>query len=279
MLKFMNPSHELKAQLTKGAHMRKLFKLRRIFQGFLLVVIFFSSGIAFAKVGGDFPHSGAMDKGMTLWQLITAGGVCMIFLGFLSVMATTIIIYHLKHITADKLVPVEFIENLLMLLEKKEYQKAITVCKQQENLIAVIAIAGLSKLSKGRAVFEESIVYEGKARIEKLWQNLTYLGDIAIVAPMLGLLGTVLGMIQAFNYFRLGVINPVVLAQGLAKAMINTAFGLIITVPALMFYSYFRGKLTHITATAERVSAEIIQAATSKEGKAGSLYSDKGDLL
>lgn len=253
--------------------MLKSFKSHVFFKVVFFSMAVFSTNSAFAKSSGG----GAVEKGMTLWQLISAGGTCMIFLGLLSVVAAAIIVYHLKYVTADKLVPSDFIENLLVLLEKKEYQKATAVCKQQENMIAAIALAGLNKLSKGKTVVQEAILHEGKARIEKLWQNLTYLGDIAVVAPMLGLLGTVLGMIHAFNYFKLGVINPVVLAQGLAKAMINTAFGLVITVPALIFYSYFRGKLTSITATAERVSAEIIQT-TSKESKGG-LYSDKGDLL
>ena len=76
---------------------------------------------------------------------------------------------------------------------------------------------------------------------------------------MLGLLGTIIGMIDAFNYFKLGTIHPVVLTQGLAKAMINTAFGLVIAVPCLAFYSYFRGKISTITSTAESVASEIVQ--------------------
>ena len=121
-------------------------------------------------------------------------------------------------------------------------------------------------MPKGRVVFEDAILAEGKAKIEALWNNLSYLGDAAVIAPMLGLLGTILGMIDAFNFqaFKAGVIQPVALAQGLSKAMITTAFGLMIAVPVMVFYSYFRGRIAAITSTAERASAEIVLALEKK---------------
>ena len=202
-----------------------------------------------------------IQKGMSLWELILAGGWVMVPLFFISIWSAASVTYHFQNITPEKLTPPEFSENLLYLLEKKEYDKAVSVCRQQPNMVAEIALKGLAKISKGKSVIEEAIQHEGKAKIEKLWQNLAYLGDAAVVAPMLGLLGTILGMIQAFNYqaFKAGIIKPVVLAQGLAKAMITTAAGLIIAVPVLVFYSYFRGRISRITSNAERVSAEILQ--------------------
>jgi biopolymer transport protein ExbB len=199
-------------------------------------------------------------QGGTLWDLLVSGGVTMIFLGIISVAATASVIYHFRYVTAEKLTPADFTENLLFLLEKKEYEKAVSICRQQENMISGIALKGLQRISRGKAVIEEVIQYEGKARTEKLWEQLGYLGDMAVIAPMLGLLGTILGMIQAFNFqaFKAGIIKPVVLAQGLSKAMITTAFGLIIAVPVLVFYSYFRGRISRITSNTERVSSEIV---------------------
>jgi biopolymer transport protein ExbB len=197
---------------------------------------------------------------LTLWSIIASGGVSVIFLGFVSIAAVASIIYHFRYVTVQRLAPADFSENLLFLLEKKEYEKAIAVCRQQQNMISAIALQGLQKLSRGKAVIELAIQNEGKKRIEKLWQNLTYLGDLAVIAPMLGLLGTILGMIDAFNFFKAGTVHPGVLTQGLAKAMINTAFGLVIAVPCLVFYSYFRGKVSSITSQAESVASEIIQA-------------------
>ncbi len=198
-------------------------------------------------------------KGMSLWQLIASGGINMIFLGAVSIAATASVIYHFKYVRPEKLTPPDFTENLLYLLEKKEFDKAVSVCRQQENMISAIALSGLQKISRGKGVVEQVIQYEGKKRIEKLWQNLSYLGDIAVVAPMLGLLGTVFGMIEAFNFFKAGTVHPGVLTQGLAKAMVNTACGLIIAVPCLVFYSYFKGRVSRITSNAETTAAEIVQ--------------------
>lgn len=188
----------------------------------------------------------------------------MIFLGILSVAAVASIIYHFQFVSSNRLTPRDFTENLLFLLEKKEIAKAISVCKSQDNMISAIALCGLTKLDKGKAVVEEAIQFEGKTQIEKLWQNLSYLGDIAVIAPMLGLLGTILGMIEAFNYqaFKAGIIKPVILAQGLSKAMITTAFGLIIAVPVLILYSYFRGRISTITSNAERAASEVLTSLT-----------------
>ena len=221
--------------------------------------ILFFSAFLMIFLANAFSAPAAAEKGNTLWELLSSGGVCMIFLGVLSILATASVIYHFMYVRADKLTPADFSENLLFLLEKKEYQKATAVCKQQKNMISTIALKGLEKLPKGKAVVEQALQYEGKNNLEKLWQNLNYLGDIAVIAPMLGLLGTIFGMIDAFNYFKGGTISPVVLTQGLAKAMVNTAFGLVITVPCLAFYSYFRGRISAITSTAETVASEIIQ--------------------
>ncbi len=221
----------------------------------------FASGLYADKIGKYSPNPEMIDKGMTLWQLIVAGGSCMIFIGLLSVAGAAIIIYHFMHVRPDRLVPQDFVETLLSLLEKSEIEKAHNLCKQQPSLISEIIGAGLKKVSQGKAVVEEVIVHEGKIRIEKLWQNLSYLGDIAVIAPMIGLLGTVLGMIQAFNFvaFQAGIVKPVLLANGLAKAMITTAFGLIVAIPIMAFYAYLRGWISTITTTTERVASESIQ--------------------
>ncbi len=214
---------------------------------------------ALAANAVSMPSQKTGSEASTLWELISSGGPSMIFLGLVSVAATALVIYHFKYVTTKKLTPPDFTENLLFLLEKKEYEKAVAICRQQENMISGIALKGLQKISRGKTVIEQAIQYEGKQRLEKMWQNLSYLGDIAVVAPMLGLLGTIFGMIDAFNFFKAGTVHPGVLTQGLAKAMVNTAFGLIIAVPALMFYSYFRGRLSTITSNAETAASEIVQ--------------------
>lgn len=201
-------------------------------------------------------------KGETLWQLIAAGGISMLFLGIMSVATVALAIYHFIYVRPEKIVPQDLTENVLSLLDRGEFEKAKQVCAQQPSLVSSIALKGIEKLPKGHAVVEDAIQHEGKARVERMWQNLTYLGDMAVIAPLVGLLGTIIGMIEAFSYFKAGSINPSVLTAGLAKALINTAAGLVIAVPALVFYSFFRGRLGVITSTAENVASEIAQIMT-----------------
>ena len=100
--------------------------------------------------------------------------------------------------------------------------------------------------------------------MDDLWQKLSYLADIAAIAPMVGLLGTVLGMIQAFNViaFQTGAVKPVLLASGISKAMVTTATGLIVAIPAMIFYSFFRGRLQNVTARLENISTELFHLLT-----------------
>lgn len=224
---------------------------------FILSLIFTKSAFS-----ASAPASGIQEQMTSLWQLVEAGGPTMIFQGLLSVAALALAIYHFRFVTAQKLIPQDFCENLLTLLERKEYEKAVSVSKQQKNIASSIAVNVIPRIAKGKstpAQIESLVQTEGKIHIEKLWQNLTYLGDISVVAPLVGLLGTVLGMIHAFHYFKAGSIHPAVLTQGLAKAMVNTVFGLITAVICLVFYSYFRGKVSAITARAETVASQIAQ--------------------
>src|SRR3989338_5595202 len=112
------------------------------------------SAVAFAATAGP-----AAEKAAPLWGLIVSGGGGVIFLGAFSVAAVALVIYHFRSVVPHKLTPPDFIENLLFLLEKKEYEKAVSVCRQQENLVSAGALKGLQKISKGKSVVEEAIQY------------------------------------------------------------------------------------------------------------------------
>lgn len=236
-----------------------LKKYRFLNPAFFVIPAFFFPVAAFAA---ETPGPSIQDQAASLWELIAAGGSCMILQGLLSVAAVALIIHHFRYVKVETMVPADFCDNLFVLLEKKEYEKAASMCKQQENLVSSIMAGALKKISKSKvnaAQIENTLQIDGKGQVEKLWQNLTYLGDIAVVAPLVGLLGTVLGMINAFHYFKSGSIHPGVLTQGLAKAMVNTVAGLIVAVICLVFYAYFRSRVSAVTARAESVTTDIAQ--------------------
>ena len=204
------------------------------------------------------------EKSPTLWQMLVAGGSVMIVIGLLSVTAVAIIFYNFTMLKADKLAPHEFFEEVIRKLESKNLKDVRELCvKENNNIVAKIVLAGLEKARKNPRDKLVRDAMEHRARIEigNLWQNLNYLSDIVAVAPLLGLLGTVLGMIQAFHAVPLqsAGAKTALLAAGISKAMVATAAGLIVAIPVLMAYSYFRGKVQEVTNAVEIYSADIIK--------------------
>ena len=200
-------------------------------------------------------------EGMTLWQMIKAGGFIMIVLLALSIITVAIIIYDFMSLTEQKLVPSDFTEGLIEKLERRDRIAAEELCKGKDNIVSRIMKEGMSKRSRGNVFAAEAMENLAKKEIGALWQNISYLADIAAVAPLIGLLGTVLGMIQAFNViaFQTAVVKPILLAGGVSKAMVTTAGGLIVAIPTLLFYSYFRGRVQQITNKVENYNADIIK--------------------
>jgi len=200
-------------------------------------------------------------EGMTVWQLIKAGGSLMFVLLFLSILAAAIIIYDFMTMKESKLSPAAFAGEVIQKLERGDKIAIKELCEKQDNIISRIVLEGLAKRSRGNVFAKEAMDSLARKEVAALWQNISYLGDIAVIAPLVGLLGTVLGMIQAFNVvaFQTAVVKPILLAGGVAKAMVTTAGGLSVAIPTLMFYSYFRGRVQQITNTVENYCADIIK--------------------
>src|SRR5207247_9266982 len=100
-----------------------------------------------------------------------------------------------------------------------------------------------------------------RQEIGKMWHQISYLADLGTIGPLVGLFGTVLGMIQAFSSIAMqaGAVKPVLLVGGVSKAMVCTAGGLIVAIPALLAYTYFKGTVIKITRTVENYTAEMIK--------------------
>ncbi len=200
-------------------------------------------------------------KDVTLWQLIQAGGGTMFLLGLLSVIATAIIIYDFMSLKTELLAPPKFTEELITKLEARDEKTVRSMCASQPNIIAAITLAGLDRRSKGKLVAREAMENAARKEVTKLWQNISYLGDIATIAPLLGLLGTVLGMIQAFNVISYAgsSLKPIMLVGGISKALVTTAAGLLIAIPVLSFYSYFRGRVQDTSDQVETYATDIMK--------------------
>ena len=201
------------------------------------------------------------EHGVTLWDLLKAGGWTMLVLGILSFVATALIVYNFMTIKVDALAPQKFTEDLIQRLESRDDKGVRAMCAKKSNIIAAIVLEGFERRSKGKLIVREAMENTARREIGKLWQNITYLGDIATIAPLLGLLGTTLGMIQAFNVISYAgaSLKPIMLVGGISKALVTTAAGLIVAVPVLSFYSFFRGKVQEISDQVERYAMDIMK--------------------
>ena len=187
----------------------------------------------------------------------------MVVIGFLSVLAVAIIIYDFMMLNVNKLAPRSFFDAVMHELETRDFATAKTLCRKENNtIIAKIVLAGLDRRTPLDDAAREAMENTARVELTNLWQNISYLSDIVAVAPLLGLLGTVLGMIQAFHAVPLqsASIKTTLLAAGISKAMVCTASGLIVAIPALIAYSYFRGQVQQVTNMIEIYSTDIIKA-------------------
>jgi len=205
--------------------------------------------------------SAQAEHSVTLWELLRAGGWTMLVLGLLSVVATSLVVYNLMTIKMDVLVPQRFTEDVIQRLESRDDKGVRAMCRGGSNIIGAIVAEGFDRRAKGRIIVREAMENAARREIGKLWQNISYLGDIAAIAPLLGLLGTTIGMIQAFNVISFAGANlkPIMLVGGISKALVTTAAGLIVAVPALAFYSYFRGKVQAISDQVERYAMDVMK--------------------
>ena len=181
-------------------------------------------------------------------EFIAKGGYLMIFILLCSVISLAIIIERLINLREDKVIPKDFFNRIKGLLLEGHINEVLSICSKSNKPIAKIIEAGIMKYYFGRDEIKEAIEDAGRHEIAYLEKHLIILSTIAGVAPLLGLLGTVWGMIKVFNVISMeGVGNPDKLAGGISEALITTAAGLAVAIPALFSTICFRSKQTSLS--------------------------------
>ncbi len=194
-----------------------------------------------------------------MWELVQKGGITMYPIILLSVISLAVFIERLIALRKEKFVPKAFDSQLKDLLKKKNMTEALAVCKNNNSSLArisenIIANTDLP-LSRLLEVAEES----GRSESSKLDKYLPSLQTIVAIAPLLGLLGTVLGMIKIFDVIALqGTGNAEALSSGIAEALLTTAAGLVVAIPAQIFYFIARAKADSIGSALEKSASEVM---------------------
>ncbi len=195
-----------------------------------------------------------------MFDLIQAGGWLMVPIIACSILALAIVVERLIALRTTRVIPKGLLAQVWELLRSggmtPEQMRAI----KQDSPLGVIVVAGLNSSSHGREVMKESIQEAATLVVHELERFLNSLGTIAAIAPLLGLLGTVIGMIKVFTEIMIqGTGNAGVLAGGISEALITTAAGLSVAIPALVLHRYFQRKVDTLVLTMEQESIKLVE--------------------
>lgn len=194
-------------------------------------------------------------------ELVTAGGWLMVLILLCSVVVLAICIERLYTLNPAKIAPPHLLATVWKQLKANEMDAERLKTLKQSSPLGRILAAGLGNAYHGRDVMRESIQEAASHVVHELERYLNTLGTIAAVAPLLGLLGTVVGMIKVFaEIMAQGTGNASALAGGISEALLTTAAGLTVAIPALVMHRYFVGRIDGIVVELEQETIKLVDA-------------------
>jgi biopolymer transport protein ExbB len=210
-----------------------------------------------ASATGDAPP---MEE-LTLWAMIRNGGPVLWIINVLSVMTVVWAVYLFLTVTPGREVPQTFVKRAMAMIKSGDLRGAYQMCEGRDELVANVLRAGLKVSGHDRYVIQEAMESEGERGATELWQRISYLNNVGVIAPLLGLLGTVWGMIGAFGAIAMNDASAkgLTMAYSVAQAMITTAAGLMLAIPAMVLYFYLRSRVVRIIAQVEAQASEMVE--------------------
>ena len=194
-----------------------------------------------------------------MYDVVVKGGVLMIPIALCSIIALAIFLERLWSLRRSKVIPRDFLIEIEDLIRREKIPEAVTRCRKDNSSMANIIVAGIRNFGKRREIVKESIEEIGRREAATLERYINVVGTIAAISPLLGLLGTVFGMIKAFNVISIqGVGNPSSLAGGISEALITTAAGLVVAIPTFVLYRYLANKADALIVEMEEHSIRMV---------------------
>jgi biopolymer transport protein ExbB len=196
-----------------------------------------------------------------VFEIVKSGGVFMAPIILASIVAAAIFLERLWTLQSKRVLPHELTEKVWRWVETDQLQDKHVVALEQNSPLGKILAAGLANRHRDRAIIKEAIEDTGRHVIHELERFINALGTIASMSPLLGLLGTVSGMIRTFNDITdQGVGNPQILAGGISEALVSTAAGLVVAIPAVIGYRFLRSRVESLVVQMEKESMKLVQA-------------------
>lgn len=186
--------------------------------------------------------------GWPIWPLILT-----------SVFGVAIIIERIWSLRSDIIAPPKLLTEVITMVGKKDVRKESIISLQKHSLLGEIFAAALSNSNSSSLIIKEAVEESGRSVSHKLEKHLSTLATIATVAPLLGLFGTIIGMVELFSSFTSSGHDVAVFARGISVALYNTAGGIVVAVPAMIAYRFFRTKVDNMVLDMEEQAIKLIE--------------------
>lgn len=195
-----------------------------------------------------------------MWEIILAAGWPIWPLIFASIIALAIIGERFWSLRVEIIAPSDLLPEIQNLLNQGTIKKDVIAKIKEHSLLGEIFASALVNSNTSAAHIKEAIEESGRSVSYKLEKYLSTLGTIAAVAPLLGLLGTVIGMVDLFSSFTNSGHDVAIFARGISVALYNTAAGIVVAVPAMIFYRFFRSKVDDLIFDMEQQALKLIES-------------------
>ncbi len=205
-----------------------------------------------------------------MYELVASGGWLMVPIIACSIIAFAIIAERLWTLRIRRVIPRKALTQVWSWAKERKLDKEHLQKLRASSPLGAILAAGLMNRNASREIMKESIEDTGRHVVHELERYINTLGTIAAISPLLGLLGTVIGMIKVFSAITTqGVGNPAALAGGISEALITTAAGMVVAIPTLMFYRYFRGKVAMLVIRMEQQATQVVEVLHGQRSREG----------
>ena len=253
----------------------------RMLAGLTVCMGFLTSAVAQEAVEAVAGAPAAGAYGMSFKQAWEYGGWIMWVLAVFSVFALAMVFYFMTALRSGAIIPHELMSDILARVRANDLNEVRRLCDRQPCALSSVVLAALDCLRNvpqcDVALLRSAAESEGARQADAIQGQTEFLLDVATIAPLLGLLGTVLGMLTAFGSVASDIASakPVVLAAGVSQAIVTTVFGLVVAIPCMAFYAWFRRRASRQISNLEAASAEVLTAIIGMGTKAS--YMDRID--
>jgi len=246
---------------ARGPSLRRAEAARLMVSLFAVGLVVLAVGAVWGADGGKAPSPAQHGRVYSMLELLAKGGPVMIFIGLCSVVAVAAAVERFIGLRRKRIIPPDFMDGLTRAFgpDGTNIEGALAYCEQAPSPIANIIRAGILKLGRRLEIVEKAVEDAAAREIDRMRRGLEPLAVVGNVAPLLGLLGTIYGMISAFKTAaEQGLGRAEVLATGIYEALVTTAAGLTVAVPALLLYHYFQGRVERLADEMEHIANEFL---------------------